>query len=455
MNRINNQLNRREFLNRGTKLALAASTLSLSGKSSDAHAKRGEKLKVALVGTGGRGTSTWGKSLVAAYPTELEMVGLCDINPKRVEYAKRYIGINAPTFAAKDFDKMIRQTKPDAVIITTPDCFHANYAVRAMELGCDAISEKALATEAKQCQALLDTELKTGKKIITTFNVRHMNSAGEIKKILMSDELGRIISAEFYEYLDIHHGASYFRRWHGKARFSGTLLVHKASHHFDQMNWSLDAEPVEVNAFGKVAFYGKNHSFRARNCRSCSFKEKCEFYWDITKSKRDMDLYVKCEDADGYLRDGCVWDNDIDTYDSMTVEVKYNNGVLLSYTLNAFLPYEGQKIAFNGEKGRLDVRLFNRQPWAMDHNAEFRLTKNFRSTKTWTLKPGSGGHGGADEKLKDMLFKPNQPDPLGKMAGSRAGVMSSIIGIAAKKSIETGERIKIADLVDFPKVWQW
>jgi hypothetical protein len=43
---------------------------------------------------------------------------------------------------------------------------------------------------------------------------------------------------------------------------------------------------------------------------------------------------------------------------------------------------------------------------------------------------------------------------LAKKAGSRAGVMSSMIGIAARISIETGERIKITDLIDFPRVWQ-
>ena len=68
----------------------------------------------------------------------------------------------------------------------------------------------------------------------------------------MSGKLGRIISAEFHEYLDVQHGASYFRRWHGKKRFLGSLLVHKASHHFDQMNWWLEAEPTVVHAFGGV-----------------------------------------------------------------------------------------------------------------------------------------------------------------------------------------------------------
>lgn len=453
MSKEERYLGRRDFLGHSGKLAIGALALNMGGTA--ATAGPSGRTKIAMVGTGSRGTGTWGKSLVASHGDYVEIVGLCDINPKRLAMARGYIGVDAPTFNAVAFDHMVRRTMPDAVIITTTDCFHAQYAIRAMEAGANVISEKPLATEAEQCQALLDAELRTGRRVITTFNARHGNYAEEIKRLLLDAELGRIISADFQEYLDIDHGASYFRRWHGKKRFSGSLLCHKASHHFDQMNWWLDSEPEEVNAYGRVAFYGKNHSFRSTHCRACPFTKECDFYWDITQSQIMMDLYVANEDADGYLRDGCVWDNEIDTYDTMTVEVKYANDVLLSYSLNAYLPYEGQRIAFNGEKGRLDVRRYKRQPWEVQGSADFRLTKNFQGTKTWTVQSGEGEHGGSDYKLKDVLFKPDQEDPLGKAAGSRAGVLSSLIGIAARRSIETGERVKIANLVDFPPAWKW
>jgi len=447
------EINRREFIEKGTKLTLGISALGLISNNSFAAREPGKKLNIALVGTGSRGTRTWGKDLMIQYPDQLDMVALCDINPKRLDFAKRYIGTNAPVYLASDFNRMVEETNPDAVIITTTDCFHAEYAIRAMELGCDVICEKPLVTEAWQAQKLLDTEKRTGRRIITTFNARHSASAEEIKKVLVSGTLGRIISAEFMEYLDIDHGASYFRRWHGKSRFSGTLLCHKASHHFDQINWFLDAEPVEVSAFGDVAFYGKNNAFRGKNCRNCSFADKCDFYWDISSNQLMTDMYVACEKEDGYLRDGCVWDNEIDTFDTMTVEVKYNTGAILSYSLNAFLPYEGQRIAFNGQKGRLDVRRFQRQSWDPGHGSDFRLTHNFKDTKTWHIDPSAGTHGGADKKLKDLLFLSGQKDPLGKIADSRAGILSSLIGIAARQSIETGEKVKIADVIDFPVGW--
>lgn len=440
-------LNRRKFVAKTTKALTAVSlapAISFAG-----NFKTKKKIEVVLVGTGSRGSGTWGKNLVGPYAEFVEMVGLCDINHKRVEVAKEIIGTNAKTYHSSDFDLMIKEQKPDIVIVTTTDSFHVDYIVRAMELGCDVISEKPIATEAEQCQRIIDTEQKTGKKVNVGFNVRFMNESAEMKRILSSGELGNIISIDYQEYLDTSHGASYFRRWHGKIKYSGSLLVHKSSHHFDLINWLLEADPVEVQAMGKLAYYGSNGKFRGKNCRNCDHAATCDFYWDMTKDKRAMLMYGDCEDVDHYFRDGCVWDNEIDSYDTSSVQVLYDNGTQLTYTLNAFLPYEGQLISFAGEKGRLDVRLNYRQPWEVEAKYEFRLTKSRKETKRWTLNPSEGGHGGADERVKDMLFKPNQSDPTGQRAGSRAGVLSSMIGIAARKSIETKKAVQISDLIKF------
>ena len=413
-----------------------------------------DKKRYALVGTGTRGSSSWAKPLVDNYQGHAELVALCDINRKRMNYAKEYIGTNAPMYHSSEFEKMIIETKPDSIIVTTTDCFHEKYIVRAMEMGCDVISEKPLVTELRQALNVIEAEKRTGKKVTTTFNARFGNDTEEIKKILLSGELGKVLSAEYHEYLDTDHGASYYRRWHGKKKFSGSLLVHKASHHFDQMNWWLDSEPKEVNAYGKVGFYGKNNAFRAKNCRTCNFKSKCDFYWDI-ETYGAKDFYISGESEDGYLRDACVWDTNIDTYDTMTVEVKYANDVLLNYSLNSYMPYEGQRIAFNCEKGRLEIRIFDAQPWEVPNAFEFRVSKNFGETKAYGLNRDKGTHGGSDDKLRDKIFLPDQPDELGQMAGSRAGLISSLIGIAAVKSIETGQQININDMVSFPAQWKW
>ncbi len=453
----NSKIDRRKFIGNSARLIAATSIMPIYSFSENNEntkiSKSSVKTRLAIVGTGSRGSTTWGKPVVDAYPDRVEMVALCDINIKRAEAANKIIGANSKLYDAKDFDRMILETKPDIVIVTTTDGFHEKYIIRAMELGCDVISEKPIAIEADQCQRIAEAEVRTGRKIIVGFNDRHTINSMETKRILMSGELGKILAVDFHEYLDVSHGAEYYRRWHGKRRYSGTLLLHKASHHFDVVNWFVDADPVDVHAIGKLSYYGHNNPFRGRNCRTCQCTARCPYYWDMTKDQEAMALYGNCEDIDGYYRDGCLWDNEIDIYDTSSVHVNYENGTQLTYSMHTFLPYEGQYICFSCENGRLDIRINGRQAWNAP-DIEFRLSKNKGESKYWTMTPPSGGHGGSDAHLKDSIFLPPQPDPLGCKAGSRAGIMSSLVGIAARQSIETGLTVKIADLMKFPNVWR-
>jgi predicted dehydrogenase len=283
--------------------------------------------------------------------------------------------------------------------------------------------------------------------VIVTFNYRYSPHRQKLYELLRAGEIGDIVSADFHWYLDTDHGASYFRRWHGERSRGGSLLVHKSTHHFDLLNWWLESEPEEVHAFGALEFYGKNNDFRYSNCRPCPHKDKCDFYYDITKSEHMMKLYVEHEKHDGYIRDNCLWRSEIDIFDKMAVQIRYANNVQVSYSLTTYSPYEGYRIAFNGTKGRLEAWIQESQPWEMKDYDELRLTKNFGETELIKIPHGGGGHGGGDTRLKDKIFKtPNMPDPYRQSAGTRSGAMSILIGIAARTSIDTGKPIKIADL---------
>ncbi len=438
-------LSRRHFL--GSALVIAAGTAGfpLVKPLSFLDLSPERRIRLALVGTGIRGSSLWGKTLLEQYKDRVEMVGLCDINSKRLSYARSYMGATCPVFS--DFDQMVQETKPDAVIVTTTDCYHAKYICRAMELGCDVITEKPMATDERMVQDILDTERRTGKKVVVTFNYRYAPDAAKIKEILETGEIGEILSVDFNYYLDVYHGASYFRRWHAFKQYSGSLLVHKATHHFDLMNWWLDAEPVEVHAYGDLRVYGFNGRFRGERCMNCPHKTECKFFWDITADEHLMNLYVRAESEDGYIRDACVFREKINIWDTMSVQVLFHNGVPMSYSLNAFMPYEGWAVGFNGSAGRLDVRVYHNQPWKVEHLAEFRITRSFKDSRTFSLKPAGEGHWGADQVMQDHIFGLRKEDPLKQRAGSRDGALSALIGIAARRSIEQKRPIKVEELI--------
>lgn len=434
------QVSRRDFVKAAGSAAAGASLVSMAPAFG-----QGARRRYAIVGTGHRATGMWGKDLAQRYADVLEFVGLCDINPKRALAARDLIGVNCPTYTS--FDEMMDKAKPDLLMVTTVDGYHHEFITKGLARGVDVMTEKPMVIDARQCQAVLDAEKKHNKKIVVTFNYRYAPKHQKIKEILMSGEIGRVLSVDFSWYLDVYHGADYFRRWHRLKRGGGSLWVHKATHHFDLMNWWLGADPVEVSAGGDLKVYGKNGPFRHTHCRPCPHKAKCPFYFDMTKNARLMKLYAACEDVDNYHRDGCVFREDVDIYDTMNAVVKYSNGAQMSYSLNAAMPFEGYRLAFNGEKGRLEVRDYERQPWPVEEETEMHVTKSFGQRVKIELPKAEGGHGGGDDRLRDLIFrKASAPEHM-RLPDSRAGAMSCLTGIAARTSVERGQPVKIADLV--------
>ena len=436
-----NSLSRRDFVKTAGVAAAASLVLNDSALASMTAPRR----RYAIVGTGDRATRMWGSQLIQNYSDVIEVVGLCDINPKRVAVAREIMEVKCPTFT--NFDQMCDQTKPDLLMVTTVDGFHSEYIARGLDRGIDVITEKPMVIDEKQCRAVLDAEKRNKRNIVVTFNYRYAPKHQKIKEILMAGEIGRVISVDFSWYLDVYHGADYFRRWHRLKSKGGSLWVHKATHHFDLINWWLNADPVEVAAQGSLEVYGKKGPFRHTHCRPCPHKSQCKFFYDITKSPARMKLYVGPEDVDGYHRDGCVFREDIDIYDTMSAVVKYSNGAHMNYSLNAFMPFEGYRLAFNGEKGRLEIRDYERQPWTVEVETEVYLTKSFGKREQIPIAKVTGGHAGGDSRLQDQIFrKPEVPAHM-RLPDSRAGAMSCLTGIAARKSVELKRPVKIADLI--------
>lgn len=453
---------RRKFLSSVSLLA-AASIMPVSAFDFGENKK---KLKIVLVGTGIRGTSFWGKRLVDNYADILEFVGLCDSNAGRLKYAQKYIGVKCPLYS--DFDAMIKETRPDLILVVTKDSTHHEFIVKGLDYGIDVLTEKPLTTDEFKCQEIIDAERRSGKKLIIGFNYRWNPYNTKIKELLAEKSIGKLVSVDFHWYLNTYHGASYFRRWHGMRESGGTLWVHKATHHFDLLNWWIDSDPFEVFAYGDLDFYGSKGPYRGDKCRTCPKQKDCAFYWDITKDKRMMDLYVNNEQYDNYIRDNCLFREEINIYDKMSAQVKYKNDVILNYSLTTYSPYEGWKVSFNGTEGKIDAWLdipfiddlnvdqAELHAQEMDQSGEERTISNpIILHKLWNkyekieVEFERSGHGGGDKRLQEMVFvNPEMDDPYGRAAGLRDGVMSVLIGIAARNSIESGEKVRIGELTN-------
>ncbi|MCC5849199.1 MAG: Gfo/Idh/MocA family oxidoreductase [Verrucomicrobia bacterium] len=437
--------------------------------------------RYAVVGTGGRSDMFINYLAKTGRENGCQLVGFCDLNPGRMAHYNRrlqeeYAHPKVAEAAPEDFERMLKEQKVDAVIVTTIDRSHDEYICRAMEAGCDVITEKPMTTDERKCQRILDTRERTGRKLTVTFNYRYAPRNSKIKELLMGGAIGRVTSVHFEWLLDTIHGADYFRRWHRDKRNSGGLMVHKATHHFDLVNWWLGSSPETVMAMGDLVFYGRANA-EARGVRKFYTRGTGDadavgdpFALDLTKNKKHKALYLDNESYDSYRRDQSVFSDGISIEDDMGVLVRYRNQAVMTYHLTAYSPWEGFRVMFNGTKGRLESEVQENTYVSGaddDHNVmgstfEGGTAHEIKEPVSLLLRPhwsgvqkievpetNTGGHGGGDIRLLNDVFGKPAEDPLGRAAGHVDGAMSILTGIAANRSMASGMPVNIADLVKF------
>jgi predicted dehydrogenase len=433
--------------------------------------------RYAIVGLGGR-SSMYVEALADAFKKHGELCAFCDINTTRMAFYNKKLQEDhqiapLPAYTPDRFEAMISEQNIDTVIVTSVDRTHHRYIIRAMEAGCDAITEKPMTVDADKCNAILDTIKRTGKSLRVTFNYRYAPRSSKVKELLMQGVIGDIKSVHFEWLLNTKHGADYFRRWHRDKRNSGGLMVHKATHHFDLINWFLESRPKRVFGFGNLSFYGRENAeergiqkFYDRGTTHPNAADD-PFAINLSEDERLNALYYEAESKDGYRRDQSVFGDGISIEDDMAVLVEYESGATMSYHLTAYSPWEGFRIALNGTEGRLEYDVQENayvSGTESDHNQpDIRDAKDINLNEPLRIlvrplwgKPmevtvdetGEGGHGGGDIRLLRDLFVGDQHDPLKRAADHRAGAASILTGIAANRSFETRQVVTVKDLVE-------
>ncbi|WP_390898966.1 Gfo/Idh/MocA family protein [Streptomyces cynarae] len=217
--------------------------------------------RAAVVGLGGR-ARLFVEALSGPYADRIELAGFCDVNAHRMAVHNDWINADhpgrppVPAYAAEDFELMLRRERIDLVVVCSVDRTHDHYIVAALEAGCDVVTEKPMTTDTERARRILDTRRRTGREIRVAFNYRYNPVHSAIRELLAAGEIGEVGSVHFEWLLDLRHGADYFRRWHREKANSGGLMVHKATHHFDLVNWWLGSRPETVFAQGGLFFYG-------------------------------------------------------------------------------------------------------------------------------------------------------------------------------------------------------
>ncbi|HEX7736190.1 MAG TPA: Gfo/Idh/MocA family oxidoreductase [Ktedonobacteraceae bacterium] len=434
------------------------------------------KKRYALVGTGSR-ARMFIDALITTYRESAELVALCDLSQVRMNWYNQYLSSQAalpalPTYRASDFERMLEERRPDVVIVTTIDATHHLYITQAMEFGCDVITEKPMTTDVEKMRAIFQTIERTGRSLRVCFNYRYTPAYTRFRELILQGVVGRPLLVDFSWILDTSHGADYFRRWHREKENSGGLLVHKATHHFDLVNWWIDSYPSQVFAQGGLLFYGKqNAEARGEHYSYTRYTDSPQaardpFALALDKNQIFRELYLNAEAETGYLRDRNVFGEPITIEDTMCVTARYRNGAMLSYSLVAYSPWEGLRVSITGTKGRIEMDIVENINHLHGDGKAFKGTSKgpFKSAQIraypmfgqsyevdFPFSP-EGGHGGADPFLLEQIFAANPPDdPYQRAATHIDGAAAALVGIAGNQAMLTGKMVAIDDLLTLPE----
>lgn len=190
-------------------------------------------VKLGIVGLGKMGLSHL--AIFRAHP-DVDLVGVCDSTGYVLDVLGKYTGVR--TF--KDLDAMLREARPDAVVIATPSHLHAPMVRTALEAGVHVFCEKPFTLDDADGAEL--TELARAKGLVTQvgYHNHFVAAFGELKRLVDAGALGRIthVLAEAYGPVVL---APKGGTWRSRRSAGGGCLYDYAAHPIDIVQWYLGA----------------------------------------------------------------------------------------------------------------------------------------------------------------------------------------------------------------------
>ena len=208
-------------------------------------------LRIGVLGVGGRGCL----AALAHHPGEgSRLVAGADISPKALATFREKYGEDV--FTTDDYRQVLAREDVEAVFITTPDFWHEEMAIAALEAGKAVYLEKPMAITIEGCDRILETAYRTGSKLYLGHNMRHFPVINQMKDIVASGLIGEVQAAWCRHFIS-YGGDAYFKDWHSEQRFSNGLLLQKGAHDIDVIHYVCSGYTNAVSGMGKLSVYDK------------------------------------------------------------------------------------------------------------------------------------------------------------------------------------------------------
>ena len=210
-----------------------------------------KRLKVGVIGCGR--ISRFHCMPIAAQPNA-ELKAVCDVDMSRAcgmsELVAKVHGRASAPKVYEDYEKMIRREKLDVVHICLLHYLHSPVAIRAMELGCDVLTEKPMAISMAQAEAMVAAAKRAKRRLGVIFQNRYNAGSQLIKQCLESGRLGEVLAAKcnvtWYRPNEYYTSSDWKGTWDKEG---GGSLIDQAIHTLDLMCWfcGYDIQQIECS----------------------------------------------------------------------------------------------------------------------------------------------------------------------------------------------------------------
>ena len=353
-----------------------------------------EPLRIGVIGVGGRGT-------LAAYAHSEELnariVAGADPDPDaRAKFEARY----GTGITSVDYRAILDRSDVDAVFVCSPDHYHEEQAVAALEAGKAVYLEKPIAVTIEGADRVLETARRTGSKLYLGHNMRYFPAVLKMKEILDSGVIGALQAVWCRHFVSIG-GDAYFKDWHSQRKNTTGLLLQKGAHDIDVIHWLAGGYAETVIAMGRLSVYDKAER----------------------RSSAGSRVAINAENWPPYSQSDYSVDMDIEDHSMMLFSL--DNGIQCSYLQCHYTPDYWRNYTFIGDRGRIE-----------NHGDSGSCEIRVHTTRTNAagppdvvhyLRPTTGSHGGSDPAIVRSFIE-----------FVRDGVIPNTSPVAARYAVAAG-----------------
>lgn len=393
-----------------------------------------ERMNVAVVGAGRRAAQYF-RYVPDDLSPIVRLTAIADPNESNREAFQRLFADRRGIHQYSDADDMLANEDPDAVIIASPNKYHAHHTQLAIAAGAHVLLEKPVATSIAECRQLWQSARAASRKasIMVGFVLRYTAFYSRIQEIVASGELGTILAIDADENLGTELTGLFHKGWRRRDDLSGGFLVEKCCHDFDILNWLIGSVPDRAYAIGKRTHFVPSTT----DDRQTRFDPKVLRHIDVADFG-DQDINA----AFAVPLEGSPYDFPSDSPDHTAVLLDFASGAVCTFVACMGQPRTTRRIRIFGTNGGLegnidDSRIVVHKPNALDNGWD---------VKEIPIAAEKHNHHGGDGVLGHAFWRTaaNQADP--SRAGLREGIDAALVALAAQQSAAAGQSIDIAEM---------